>query len=93
MADRRSVDLNQDIIHAIKKHYPRALSGDIEENAACASAISVALGGMVAQAYRLNGAVAGRTTLQGIVGAIMENIEAVDAEASKRARKDIKLIN
>lgn len=89
----KSLRFNNELIALIRKEYPGALKGDLEENAACARDISVALGGMIAFAYKLNGAVAGRTTLQGIVKAIIENMAAIDEKASQLAIHDIKQIN
>lgn len=91
---RKSVQFNNDLIALIQEHYPRAIKGDIEQNARCAADIAVALGGLVAFAYRLNGEVAGRSALQGIIQAIIKNVAEIDQKAAELIRKELpKLLN
>jgi hypothetical protein len=91
MNDRKSTALafNEELIGLIRKHYPGALKGDIEQNSACASDMSVALGGILAFAFRLNGAVAGRSVLQIICQRIVENATAIDKNAGDMIRKEL----
>jgi hypothetical protein len=94
MAKDTALEFNEDLINLIRKHYPRALQGDIEQNSRCASNIAVALGGMVAFAYRLNGQVIGRSVMQSIITSIINNAASIDQKAGDLIRQDMpKLLN
>lgn len=82
-----SEKFNESIIALIQEHHPAAMKGDINSTLACAAEMSVALGGMLAFAHRLNGQVVARTVLQSIIGNIIQSAEAIDTEAGKTLRK------
>lgn len=92
MAKDTSLEFNEDMINLIRKHYPKALSGDIEQNARCAADMAVAIGGMIAFGYRLNGEVVGRSVLQTVIKRIIDNAAAVDAKAAAHIRRDIPIL-
>lgn len=76
-----------DIMELLQKHYPGAIRGNIEDNAGAAHDLSIALGAMLAFAYRLNGEVVGRTVLETVIKNIVENAAAVDASAETMIRE------
>jgi hypothetical protein len=82
-------EFQEDIIGLIRKHYPRALQGDITQSDACAAQIGMALGGMLAQAYRLNGEVIGRGVYQTIMTRIVETASAIDDTAGAAIRSHV----
>ncbi len=78
---------NEQIIELIREHFPAALKGDIHTTMECAAAMSIALGGMLAFAHRLNGQVAARSVLQSIIGNLIQNAEQIDTKAGETLRK------
>jgi len=80
---------NEAIIKQIGHYYPGAIKGNIEHNAAAAAALSVALGGLLAFAFRLNGEVVGRSVLQAVVSDICKNATAIDAKAGELIRANL----
>lgn len=78
-----------DIIGLIRKHFPKALRGDVEQSERCAANLAIALGGMLAQSFRLNGPVIGRTILQTITNKIIETASAIDNETGDDIRSAI----
>jgi len=87
-----SEKFNQELVELIRKRYPQALSGNIEQNEAVANALAVAMGGIMALAFRLNGEVIGRTVLQTMVKRIIENASTIDANAGAIIRQSIPTI-
>lgn len=77
------------IINLIKVNFPRALAGGFDESNQCASEIALVLGAILAQTYRLNGNVIGRTVLDTIIKRIVENAAAVNPEAGAAIRHDL----
>lgn len=85
---------NQDIIKLIRQHYPKALQGDIEQNTQCANDMAVAMGALLAFAFRMNGDVIGRTVLQTMVKRIVDDATSIDAKAGAAIRQSLpKLLN
>lgn len=82
-------EFQEDIIGLIRKHYPRALQGDMMQSDACAGQIGMALGGLLAQAYRLNGEVIGRSVYQTIITRIVETATAIDDAAGAAIRSHV----
>jgi len=82
-------EFQEDIIGLIRKHYPRALQGDMMQSDACAAAMGMALGGVLAQTYRLNGEVIGRGVYQTIMTRIVETASAIDEEAGASIRSHV----
>lgn len=78
-----------DIIGLIRKHFPKALRGDVEQSERCAANLATAMGGMLAQSFRLNGPVIGRTILQTMMNKITETAAAIDAETGDNIRSAI----
>lgn len=92
MPERKIADglqFNRDVIDLIRKHYPKALQGDIEQNARCADALCVAIGGVLAFAFRLNGEVIGRTVLQTIVKRIVVDAASIDKKSGDIIRTSL----
>lgn len=85
-----SAEFNNDLISLIRKHYPKAIQGDIQQNAECANAMAIALGGLVAFAYSLNGEVAGRSTMATIVTVITKHAASISEKAALRLRQDLR---
>lgn len=73
-------EFSEDIIGLIRKHFPKALRGDVQQSEACANNLAIAMGGMLAQSFRLNGPVIGRTMIAGMVNKIIETATAIDSE-------------
>lgn len=78
-----------DVMELLRKHYPAATKGGIEDCAAAAHDLSMALGAMLAFAFRMNGQVVGRTILQAVVKNIIENAAAIDASCETMIREEI----
>jgi hypothetical protein len=84
-----SEKFNEEILDLIKKRYQKALQGDIGQHAEATNAIAVAMGGLLAFSFRLNGEVFGRTTLQSVVKTIIENAAAIDSRGAEIIRKSL----
>ncbi len=92
MPERKIADglqFNTEVINLIRKHYPKALQGDIEENARCADSLCIAIGGVLAFAFRLNGEVIGRTVLQTIVKRIVVDAASIDKKSGDIIRTSL----
>lgn len=86
---KNPLEFQEDIIGLINKHYPRAMKGNIEDNNACAAQLAMTMGGILAFAFRMNGEVIGRTVLQTMVKAIIDNATAIDAKAGETIRQSL----
>lgn len=84
-----SEKFSEELIELIRKRYPKALQGDIGQHAEATNAVAVAMGGLLAFSFRLNGEVLGRTTLQSVVKTIIENASAIDAKGAEIIRKSL----
>lgn len=84
-----SEKFQEEIVELIRKRYPKALQGDIGQNAEAAAAVAVALGGLLAFSFRMNGEVLGRTTLQSVVKTLIENAAAIDAKSAEIIRREL----
>lgn len=82
-----------DVIELIRKYYPAATKGGIDDCAGAAHDLSMSIGAMVAFAFRLNGQVVGRTILQSIIKNIIENAAAIDPKSEQMIRDEIKKIS
>ena len=82
-------EFNEDIIALIMKHFPKALAGDVEQNSRAAATMATAMGGILAQSFRLNGPVIGRTVLQTMVDKIVESATAIDSKTGDNIRSAI----
>lgn len=82
-----SEKFTEELIDLIQKRYPKAMKGDIGQHAEATNAVAVAMGGLLAFSFRLNGEVFGRTTLQSVVKAIVENAAAIDSKGAEIIRK------
>lgn len=83
---KNPLEFQEDVINLIMKHYPGATKGNIEQNSAAASQLAMCMGGILAFAFRLNGEVIGRTVMQTMIRAIIENATAIDAKAGETIR-------
>jgi hypothetical protein len=86
---KNPLEFQEDVLNLINKHYPSAIKGNVEQNAACASQLAMCMGGILAFAFRLNGEVIGRTVLQTMVKTIVENATAIDAKAGDVIRASL----
>ena len=86
---KNPLEFQEDVIGLINKHFPRAMKGDIDQNSACAAQLALAMGGILAFAFRMNGEVIGRTVLQTMIKAIIENATAIDAKAGETIRQSL----
>lgn len=84
-----SEKFSEELIDLINKRYPKALKGDIGQHAEATNAVAVAMGGLLAFSFRLNGEVLGRTTVQSVVKTIIENAAAIDTKAAEIIRKSL----
>lgn len=73
-------EFQEDIIGLIRKHFPKALQGNVEQADRCASMLAVTMGGMLAQSFRLNGPVLGRTMVHTMIQKVIETATAIDSE-------------
>lgn len=89
MSAEASTAFQREILDLIRRHYPSAIRGDVEQNATCSAELAMALGAMLAFAFRLNGEVIGRTVLATITQKIIENATAIDAEAGAAIRHNL----
>lgn len=83
------LEFQKDILGLIAKHYPGATKGHIEQNSVCAAQMAMAMGGILAFAFRMNGEVVGRTVLQTMIKTIIENATAIDAKAGETIRQSL----
>lgn len=74
------------LMNLLAVHYPGATKGNVEQNDLAAGDLAMALGAILAFAYRLNGPVIGRTVLATITQKIIENTTAIDEEAGGAIR-------
>lgn len=81
-----------EVMALLRTHYPAAIKGGIEDNAAAAHDLSMALGAMLAFAFRMNGEVVGRTVLQSVIKNIIDNAVAIDASNETMIREEIRKI-
>lgn len=86
MSAEATTAFQREIIDLIRRHYPSAIRGDVEQNSNCAAELAMSLGAMLAFAFRLNGEVIGRTVLQTIVSRIVENATAIDKKSGDAIR-------
>ena len=86
MSAEASTAFQREILDLIRRHYPSAVRGDVEQNATCSAELTMALGAMLAFAFRLNGEVIGRTVLQTIVSRIVENATAIHPKSGEVIR-------
>lgn len=86
---RNPLEFQDDIVSLIRKHFPGALKGNIEQNSACANQLAICMGGILAFAFRMNGEVVGRTVLQTMIKTIIENASAIDAKAGETIRQSL----
>lgn len=86
---KNPLKFQETIIDLIKVHYPRALAGSVDQSNECAGELAMVLGGILAQSFRLNGEVIGRTVLATITQKIIENATAIDAEAGAAIRHNL----
>ena len=86
---KNPLEFQEDILNLMRKHYPRGLAGVVDQADACASDLAMVLGAVLAQSFRLNGEVIGRTVLQTIVQKIVENATAIDAQAGETIRNSL----
>lgn len=84
-----SEKFSEEMIELIRKRYPKALQGDIGQNAEAAGAVAVVLAGLLAFSFRMNGEVLGRTTLQSVVKTLIENAAAIDAKSGEIIRREL----
>lgn len=82
-------DFNQAIITALAEHFPKALRGDLEQANRAAAALATAMGGLLAQTFRLNGPVIGRTVMQTMVEKIVASAAAIDSKTGDNIRSAI----
>lgn len=85
----RSETFTEELMELIRKRFPGSLSGDVKRHAEATAALTIAIGGMVAFAYRLNGEVLGRTALQEVIKGIVKNAADIDQKAAEQIRKDL----
>lgn len=81
----------KDLITIIGVHFPGAIKGNIEQNDRAAGELAMALGGLLAFAFQLNGPVIGRTVLNTIVTKIIENATTINQQAGEIIRQDLKI--
>jgi len=86
MSAEATTAFQREIIDLIRRHYPSAIHGDVEQNATCSAELATALGAMLAFAFRLNGEVICRTVLQTIVSRIVENATAIHPKSGEAIR-------
>ena len=82
-------DFNQAVITALAEHFPKALRGDFEQADRAATALATAMGGLLAQTFRLNGQVIGRTIMQTMVEKIVASATAIDSKTGDNIRSAI----
>jgi hypothetical protein len=80
-----------DLLTMLRVHFPGATKGNVEQNDRAAGELAMALGGLLAFAFQLNGPVIGRTVLNTIVTKIIENATAINKEAGELIRQDLKI--
>ena len=83
------IEFQEAIIKLITEHYPKALTGGVEQSTEAGAELAMALGGIVAFAFRLNGEVAGRTVLTTIIKTIVDNAAAIDEKSADMIREQI----
>ena len=82
-------EFNQAIITALTQNFPKALRGDFEQAERAAAALATAMGGLLAQTFRLNGEVIGRTVMQTMVNKIVTSATAIDGKTGDNIRSAI----
>jgi hypothetical protein len=87
-----SEKFTEELVELIYKRYPKALQGDIGQHAEATNAMAVAIAGMIAFSFRLNGEVMARTTLQSVVKKIVETAGEIDAKAGELIKQSIPTI-
>ncbi len=86
---KNPLEFQEDVINLITKHFPGAIKGNVEQNLTCAAQLAMAMGGILAFAFRMNGEVIGRTVLQTMIKTIIENATAIDAKAGETIRQSL----
>lgn len=86
---KNPIAFQEDVLNLIKKHYPGAIKGNIEQNSQCASELAMTMGAVLAFAFRLNGEVIGRSVLQTMVQRIIENATSIDQKAGDIIRNSL----
>ena len=76
----------RELLGLINARFPGATRGNVEQNDQASAELAMALGALLAFAFRLNGEVIGRTVLNTITTKIIENATAIDDEAGGAIR-------
>lgn len=86
---KNPLQFQETILDLIRVNYPRALAGSVDQSNDCAGDLAMVLGAILAQSFRLNGPVIGRTVLATITEKIVANATAIDAEAGAVIRRSM----